>query len=116
MDDEDVVRRTARATLEHFGHTVFEASSGRDGADLFSRLHDRISAVLLDLTMPRMDGRDVWRYIRRIRPDMKIIISSGFEEHDAMKQFSDDPGLLFLKKPFTSAALSNIIREALDRK
>ena len=116
VDDEDVVRRTARATLEHFGHTVFEASSGRDGADLFSRLHDRISAVLLDLTMPRMDGRDVWRYIRRIRPDMKIIISSGFEEHDAMKQFSDDPGLLFLKKPFTSAALSNIIREALDRK
>jgi two-component system, cell cycle sensor histidine kinase and response regulator CckA len=116
VDDEDVVRRTARATLEHFGHTVFEASSGRDGADLFSRLHDRISAVLLDLTMHRMDGRDVWRYIRRIRPDMKIIISSGFEEQDAMKQFSDDPGLLFLKKPFTAAGLGSKIREALDRK
>ncbi len=116
VDDEDVVRRAARATLEHFGHTVFEASSGRDGADLFSRLHDRISAVLLDLTMPRMDGRDVWRYIRRIRPDMKIIISSGFEEQDAMKQFSEDPGLLFLKKPFTAAGLGSKVREALDRK
>ncbi|MGA7238717.1 MAG: response regulator [Bryobacteraceae bacterium] len=115
VDDEDVVRRAARATLEHFGHTVFEASSGRDGADLFSRLHDRISAVLLDLTMPRMDGHDVWGYIRRIRPDMKIIISSGFEEQDAMKQFSEDPGLLFLKKPFTAAALGSKVREALER-
>ncbi len=116
IDDEDLVRRAARATLEHFGHTVFEASSGRDGADLFSRLHDRISAVLLDLTMPRMDGHEVWCYIRRIRPDMRIIISSGFEESDAMKQFSDDPALLFLKKPFTAAGLGNKIREALDRK
>ncbi|HEX3875567.1 MAG TPA: response regulator [Bryobacteraceae bacterium] len=115
VDDEDLVRRAARSTLEHFGHTVFEASSGRDGADLFSRLHDRISAVLLDLSMPRMDGHDVWRYIRRLRPDMKIIISSGFEEADAMKQFTADPALLFLKKPFTAATLGNKIREALDR-
>jgi two-component system, cell cycle sensor histidine kinase and response regulator CckA len=115
VDDEDVVRRAARATLEHFGHTVFEASSGRDGADLFSRLHDRISAVLLDLTMPRMDGRDVSRYIRRIRPDMKIIITSGFEESDAMQQFTDDPDLLFLKKPFTASSLAYKIREALQR-
>jgi CheY-like chemotaxis protein len=114
VDDEDVVRRAARATLEHFGYTVFEAPSGRDGVDLFSRLQDRISAVLLDLTMPRMDGREVWRYIRRIRPDMKIVISSGFEERDAMKQFSEDPSLLFLKKPFTAAGLANKIKQALD--
>jgi DNA-binding NtrC family response regulator len=116
VDDEDLVRRAARATLEHFGYTVFEASSGRDGADLFSRLHDRISVVLLDLSMPRMDGRDVWRYIRRIRPDMRVVISSGFEEADAMKQFSEDAALLFLKKPFTAVGLGAKIRQALDRK
>jgi signal transduction histidine kinase len=116
IDDEDLVRRAARSTLEHFGHTVFEASSGRDGADLFSRLHDRISAVLLDLTMPRMDGRDVWRYIRRVRPDMRVIITSGFEESDAMKQFAEDPGLIFLKKPFTAASLGSKIQQALERK
>ncbi len=116
VDDEDLVRRAARGALEHFGYTVFEASSGRDGADLFSRLHDRISAVLLDLTMPRMDGRDVWRYIRRLRPDMRIVISSGFEEADVMGEFSTDPALLFLKKPFTAAGLGKKIREALQRK
>ena len=113
IDDEDVVRRTARATLEHFGFTVFEASDGRDGADLFSRLHDRISAVLLDLTMPHMDGMAVWRYIRRIRPDMRIVISSGYEESDAMKQFDGDPALLFVKKPYTAASLIRTLRTAL---
>jgi signal transduction histidine kinase len=116
IDDEDVVRRTARAALEHFGYTVFEAADGSDGADLFSRLHDRISAVLLDLTMPRMDGHDVWRYIRRIRPDMKVVITSGFEESDAMRQFTEDPALLFLKKPFTATALARKIGMALKRR
>ena len=95
---------------------MFEAADGRDGADLFSRLQDRISAVLLDLTMPRMDGHAVWQYIRRIRPDMTVVISSGFEESDAMRQFTDDPGLLFLKKPFTAAALGRVIGVALERK
>ncbi len=116
VDDEDLVRRAARATLEHFGYTVFEASSGRDGADLFSRLRDRIAVVLLDLTMPRMGGQEVWRYIRRICPDMGIVITSGFEEADAMKQFSEDAGLQFLKKPFTAAGLAEKIRKALLQK
>ncbi len=114
IDDEDVVRRAARATLEHFGYTVFEASDGRDGTDLFSRLHDRISVVLLDLTMPRMDGHEVWRYIRRIRPDMEIIVSSGFEQADAMKQFSEEPGLHFIQKPYTASELVRSIRSVLD--
>jgi two-component system, cell cycle sensor histidine kinase and response regulator CckA len=114
IDDEDVVRRAARATLEHFGFIVFEASDGRDGADLFSRLHDRISAVLLDLTMPRMDGHEVWRYIRRVRPDMKIIVSSGFDEVEALKQFTEATGLEFIQKPYTATALVRKIRAALD--
>jgi len=115
VDDEDVVRRTARTALEFQGYTVFEAADGRDGADLFSRLHDRLSAVLLDLTMPHMDGHDVWRYIRRLRPDMKIIISSGFEESDAMKHFDVEPELHFIKKPYTAAALAAKLRQVLER-
>jgi two-component system, cell cycle sensor histidine kinase and response regulator CckA len=115
IDDEEVVRRAARATLEHFGYSVFEASDGRDGADLFSRLHDRVSCVLLDLTMPRMDGYEVWRYIHRIRPDMRVVISSGFDESEARKQFTEAPALDFIQKPYTAAALVRKIRVALDR-
>ena len=114
VDDEDVVRRAARATLEHYGYTVFEASDGRDGTDLFSRLHDRISLVLLDLTMPAMDGHAVWRFIRRIRPDMKIVISSGFDESEALKQFTDDPGLEFIQKPYTASSLVRKVRSLVS--
>ena len=109
-----MVRRAARATLEHYGYTVFEASDGSDGTDLFSRLHDRISLVLLDLTMPRMDGHDVWRFIRRVRPDMKIVISSGFDESEAMKQFTEDPGLGFIQKPYTASSLVRKVRAAIS--
>jgi signal transduction histidine kinase len=117
IDDEDVVRHAARAALEHSGFTVFEASDGRDGTDLFSRLHDRVSAVLVDLTMPRMDGRAVCEYIRRLRPDMRIIVSSGFDESEAMKQFGEefgeDSGLTFIQKPYTSAALVEKLRASI---
>jgi signal transduction histidine kinase len=115
IDDEDVVRRAARMALEHFGYSVFESPDGRDGADLFMRLHDRISAVLLDLTMPHMDGHDVWTYIRRLRPDMGVVISSGFEESAAMRQFTEDPALIFIQKPYTAAALVHKIRSAVEK-
>jgi CheY-like chemotaxis protein len=114
IDDEDVVRRAARATLEHFGYTVFEACDGRDGADLFDRLHDRISLVLLDLTMPHMDGHAVSQHIRRMRPDMKIVVTSGFDEAEAMRQFSESAGLDFIQKPYTATALVRKIRGVLD--
>ena len=114
IDDEDVVRHAARAALEHAGFTVFEACDGQDGTDLFSRLHDRVSAVLVDLTMPRLDGHGVWEYIRRVRPDMRVIISSGFDESEAMAQFGD-ADLMFIQKPYTAAALIEMISGALKR-
>ena len=115
IDDEDVVRHAARAALEHAGFTVFEACDGQDGADLFSRLHDRVSAVLVDLTMPRMDGRGVWEYIRRVRPDMRVVISSGFDESEAMKQFGEDAELMFIQKPYSAAGLIEKMSSAMKR-
>jgi CheY-like chemotaxis protein len=106
VDDEEIVRRTARAALERYGYAVFEAADGRDALDLFSRLHDRLSAVLLDLMMPRMSGEEAWPHIRRVRPDMKIVISSGYDEAEAMKLFSPEPNLYFIKKPYTAATLA----------
>jgi signal transduction histidine kinase len=116
VDDEDVVRHAARAALEHFGYSVFEACDGQDAADLFTRLHDRISCVLLDLTMPRMDGRDVWRHIRRIRADVRVVISSGFDEDEARKHFGEAPGLEFLQKPYTATALARKVAAVTERR
>ena len=75
-----------------------------DGADCAESM-----AMLL-----RMDGHEVWRYIRRVRPDMKIIVSSGFDEVEALKQFTEATGLEFIQKPYTATALVRKIRAALD--
>ena len=113
VDDEDVVRHAARATLEHSGYTVFEACDGQDGADLFDRLHDRVSAVLLDWTMPHMGGYELWQHIRRRRPEMPVIISSGFDRSEALAQFGEDSGVEFLQKPYTAATLVRKIQAML---
>ena len=63
--------------------------------------------------MPRMDGHEVWRHIRRIRPDMKIVISSGYDEVEAMRQFAEEPALHFLKKPYTASSLVRKLRAAI---
>ena len=63
--------------------------------------------------MPRMDGHEVWRHIRRLRPDMKIVISSGYDENEAMRQFAVEPDLLFLKKPYTASSLVRKLRAAI---
>jgi FixJ family two-component response regulator len=65
--------------------------------------------------MPRMDGREVWHFIRRIRPDMPVVISSGFHEAEAMRQF-DDPTLLFVQKPYTCSTLLAKMEAALARR
>ena len=115
IDDEDVVRHAARATLEHSGYTVFEACDGQDGMDLFSRLHDRVSAVLLDLTMPRMSGFEVWRRLQSMRPEMPILISSGFDESEAALQFGGVASIEFLKKPYTAATLIRKVQGMLAK-
>jgi FixJ family two-component response regulator len=55
----------------------------------------------------------VWEYIRRLRPDMRVVISSGFDESEAMKQFESDGDLMFIQKPYTASALIEKISSAL---
>jgi YesN/AraC family two-component response regulator len=66
--------------------------------------------------MPHMDGHDVWKYIRRIRPDMKIVVSSGFDESEAMKHFAEEPELHFIQKPYTAAALASKMKAVLEER
>ena len=80
IDDEEVVRRTAKAALERAGYTVIVANDGTEGLRLFAALSGIVSAVLLDLTMPGVGGEQVLREIRAIAPDSCVILSSGYNE------------------------------------
>src|SRR5262249_33013212 len=73
VDDEEIVRRTAKAALEKYGFAVLPAGNGEEAIELYRRSPQEIAAVVLDLTMPGMNGEEALRHLKSIRPDVKVI-------------------------------------------
>jgi two-component system, cell cycle sensor histidine kinase and response regulator CckA len=113
IDDEEVVRRTAKATLERGGYDIVLAENGLEGIQLFLTLANKISVVLLDLTMPGLGGEETLRQIQAIRPEAKVILSSGYNEVEVIRRFTGKGLAGFLQKPYTSAALMEKVHTAL---
>jgi len=113
VDDDAMVRTVARRLLESFGLTVVEATGGAEAITMFVDEADTIDAILLDLTMPDVGGAQVFRAVRAIRPDVPVVLMSGYHEDEASAAF-DGQGLAgFVQKPFTPADLSRRMRVAL---
>jgi two-component system cell cycle sensor histidine kinase/response regulator CckA len=113
IDDEDNVRVVVRKTLEKCGLSVITAHSGREGVALF-RLHaNEIDAVLLDLTMPKMPGDVVLRELRRIRPDVRVIVTSGYDEQEAASRLAGEGLAGFIQKPYQPLLLIDKMCEVL---
>ena len=113
IDDEEVIRRTAKAILEKRGLHVFLAETGRAGVEAFRRLADRIAVVLLDLTMPSVSGADVLRELKALRADVPILVSSGYDEAEAMRRVPVGEVAGFIQKPYTAPHLLEKIRSVL---
>jgi two-component system cell cycle sensor histidine kinase/response regulator CckA len=110
VDDEDMIRHLGRSVLEAAGYKVLEAHDGAAAVDLFRREHDRIDLVILDLTMPRLSGRDAFRSMTAIAPDARVLFSSGYSADD-MFDVSGAVGLL--AKPYRPQDLVTAVRRAL---
>lgn len=115
IDDEEVVRRTAKTTLERNGYDIVLAENGLEGVQLFQALSNKICAVLLDLTMPGLGGEETLRQIQAIRPEAKVILSSGFNEVEVIRKFAGKGLAGFLQKPYTSMALMEKVHAALSK-
>lgn len=113
MDDDDLVRTLAKAMLEHQGYTVLLAADGAEGLDIFRREKDRIGLAIVDLTMPVMSGDEVLRAIRKIRPGIPVIITSGFDPGSIREQTSRSGDADILLKPFTIQAFTAAVEKAL---
>jgi PAS domain S-box-containing protein len=113
VDDEELVRRAAAAALEHCGYTVITAGDGRVAAELFRKFSSRIVLVVLDLSMPVMNGEECLRIINDIRPDVPVILSSGFSEADTVRRFGASRFAGFLQKPYTAAHLAEMAKAAV---
>lgn len=113
VDDEPVVLEIGKRALERIGYCVYCANDGEAGLDLFERHADEIDAVVLDMSMPRLDGRQTYIAIRSRYPNVPIVISSGYSEGDVMNDFGDDPLLSFLQKPYLADRLVERIVQCL---
>ena len=113
VDDEDVVRDTACAVLEASGFTVACERDGPAGLERLRRDGPAIDLVLLDLRMPRMGGDEVIGHLREIRPDVPVIVTSGFDEEEVRNRFADWHISGVLKKPYTADQLVEAVRKPL---
>lgn len=113
-DDEETVRALSKRMLETLGFTVVLAGDGRQAVDVFQQNADKISAVLLDMTMPHMDGQQAFTELRRIRPNIKVILSSGYSEQDAVERFAGKGLSGFLQKPYGLEELSQAMRKLTE--
>jgi CheY-like chemotaxis protein len=115
-DDEPAIRRTGRQMLEHFGFSVIEAANGREAVKIFEAKKDEIVAIVLDMTMPEMSGEEAFREVRRIRSDVVVILSSGYNEVEATRRFTSKGLAGFLQKPYSPEDLAEKLATALAKK
>jgi PAS domain S-box-containing protein len=113
VDDEDTVRNAAKSALESYGYKVEIARNGKDGVELFRRLGNAVSAVLLDMTMPVMSGEEAFLQMKTLRPSVPVVLSSGYDEADATRQFTGKGLAGFLQKPYTAARLAEKIKSVI---
>jgi signal transduction histidine kinase len=113
VEDEEMVRDMAKRMLTRMGFAVLEAKDGVEAVEVFRQRQNEISCVLCDLTMPRMNGWETLTALRKLAPNIPVILASGYDEAHAMA--GDHPELpqVFLGKPYMLKGLSEAIGQAL---
>lgn len=113
VDDEEALREAVGDLLVHMGYHVIYAVDGRDGVDKFAAHLGTIDLVLMDLTMPRLDGQEAFQEIRRLDPGVKVVLVSGYTEQDVALRFGDSDLAGFLHKPFRHRDLEALLDRLL---
>ena len=116
VDDERVVLQTATQALTRQGYTVLQVDSGPKAIELLRQQHQPISLVLLDLRMPGMDGPETLAKMREIKPDLDVVISSGYGEEETRALFGGKPISGFIQKPYTASRIADVVEAALGGK
>ncbi|HZR45084.1 MAG TPA: response regulator, partial [Candidatus Manganitrophaceae bacterium] len=107
VDDEEAIRLLGKTILEHDGHRVLTAGDGLEAIEIFTGKKEEVDLVILDLTMPDRSGGEVLEQLRRIKPEVRVIISSGHRTEHPL----DLAGVSFLQKPYRPADLLRMVNE-----
>ncbi len=114
VDDDKPVLKTVEKLVELLGHRTLTADSGRLALEVFKKQHRDISCVLIDLTMPDMDGSETLSEMLKIDPQVRVILTSGYSEQEVRERFKEQGANIFLRKPYMLEELKTSIETALS--
>lgn len=110
VDDDPTVRAVTSRMVEACGFSVLQAVDGRHGVEVFTEKREQIRAVVLDMTMPNLNGQEAFEAMRKIEPGIKVLLMSGFSEYATSERFNGKSPSSFLQKPFKPEDLSNKLK------
>jgi len=113
VDDEAQIRELSCAILADIGLNVMQACDGVEAVEIYQQHQTEISAVLLDMTMPNMDGKTCLTKLKAINPDVKVLLSSGYSEQEISEIFSDQAPAGFIQKPYIPETLQQHIKQVI---
>ena len=114
VDDEAMIVDVAREMLKSLGYTVLTASAGKEAVAVYEKKHDRIDMIILDMIMPGMGGAETFERLRKINPEAKVLLSSGYSIDGQAEDILSRGCNGFIQKPFNLSKLSRRVREILD--
>ncbi len=109
------MRKLIRDVLEGFGYEVLEAVDGEDAIRVFTGDRDKIRLTLLDVIMPKKNGKEVYKEMKEMNPELRALFMSGYTANVVHKKGILEPGLDFIFKPLSPADLLRKVREVLDK-
>ncbi len=113
VDDEMMILEVGREMLKAIGYEVISVNSGREACRIYNEQKDQITAVIVDMIMPEMDGGAVFEHLKSIHPEVKVLLSSGYSLNDKAAGIMDQGCAGFLQKPFDIIMLSSKLKEIL---
>ncbi len=115
VDDEDLIIEVAGDMLETLGYTIFTAGNGEEAIRVYQDNKEEIDIVILDMIMPGMNGEKVFDRLKDINPKIKVLLSSGYSINGQAVHILEKGCMGFIQKPFDLRALSQKVREVLDK-
>lgn len=115
-DDEVSIRKIAARMLEHYGFCVIVAADGQDAINIYREQYHSIDLVILDLSMPNIDGSEAFREIKKINPTARVMLASGYHKDEIAERFAGQGLTGVLEKPFSLDTLEATLLRAISAK
>jgi len=116
VDDEKAIRSLARDMLESYGYSTLVAQSGAEAVEIYGKHKDEIGLVILDMVMPKKGGRETFLELKKLNPEVKTLLSTGYGENGKAKEILGIGVMGFVQKPYDVASLLSKVRSVLDEK